>query len=95
MLALAGPPLEVSVGAQPNPSRGGVQFARPGTVAVTMDVFDAQGRRIVALAPLAVGGAVRWNWDGRNSQGAAAGAGVFYARPREVGALAIRVTRLK
>ena len=95
MLTLAGPHVEVSLGAQPNPSRGGVQFARPGSVTVMMDVFDAQGRRVVALAPLAVGGAVRWNWDGRNSNGLAMGAGVFYARPREVGAVAIRVTRLK
>ena len=95
MLALAGEPLHVALGATPNPARGGVQFSRGGAAVVALDVFDTQGRRVVSLAPASADGNVRWNWDGRNTHGAASGAGVFYARPRDGSSVAIRVTRLQ
>ena len=94
MLALAGAPVAVAAAAQPNPARGAVQFSRRGGAAVALDVFDTQGRRVTSLDPATTGADVRWTWDGRDAQGRPAGAGVFYALPRDAAGPAIRVTRL-
>jgi len=93
MLALAGPPALAALAATPNPARGSVAFTRAGTFApAPLDLYDALGRRVRTLEPVAAGGAVRWSWDGRDAGGRALPPGVVYARVRgESGALA-RVT---
>ena len=94
LLSLAASPVAVAAAAQPNPSRGPVQFARHGGAAVPLDVFDALGRRVASLAPQSAGEDVHWSWDGSGAHGRAAGPGVYYARPRDGSGAVLRVTRL-
>ena len=94
LFALADAPLALAIAATPNPTRGPVRFARTGGPAVMLDVFDAQGRRAASLAPIATGDVLRWNWDGLGPRGGAAGAGVFYARPRDGSGASVRFARL-
>jgi hypothetical protein len=67
-----------------NPARGKVELAvalaRPGTVSV--DVYDVAGRRIASPAhDLALdAGSHRVTWDGRGTDGATVGSGVYFVR---------------
>jgi hypothetical protein len=78
----------------PNPSSGTVIFARPGSTASALDVFDASGRRVATMNPSTTAGSVTWRWDGRDLQGHAVGAGMFFARTR-TGGPSLRVSRVR
>jgi hypothetical protein len=78
----------------PNPSRASVGFSRSGGEPDALEIYDLGGRRVATLAPAAASGTVVWHWDGRDAEGGAVGAGVFFARTRGGGAGA-RVTRLR
>jgi len=93
VLQLAGAAVAVPP-AWPNPSRGAVSLSRAGEAVAPLDVYDAAGRLVVTLAPLPSAGGVRWSWDGRDARGVRAGAGAYWARPRDGGA-ASRITRLE
>uniref|UniRef100_A0A832I6X4 FlgD Ig-like domain-containing protein n=1 Tax=Eiseniibacteriota bacterium TaxID=2212470 RepID=A0A832I6X4_UNCEI len=84
-------PSQLAFEAWPNPSRGAVRFARSGGAAVPVDVFDATGRRIATLAPVALGAVTYWSWNGLGADGRPAPPGVLFARPREPGAAAARI----
>ncbi|HKQ57286.1 MAG TPA: S8 family serine peptidase [Candidatus Eisenbacteria bacterium] len=67
----------------PNPSAGGTTIAfgltRPG--AATLDVFDAQGRRVRRLADGEhAAGVHRARWDGRDESGSRLHAGLYFYR---------------
>lgn len=79
----------------PNPSSESVTFARVGGGPTTLDVFDLAGRRVARLAPNATLAGVTWTWDGRGTDGARVGAGMFFARPRDGSAPVLRITRLR
>lgn len=70
-------------GATPNPVRGSSNFtfALPAAAHVRLELFDASGRRVRALAdgPHAAGTS-RIAWDGADDRGARAGAGLYWAR---------------
>jgi len=93
VLALATAPA-ANAPAWPNPSRGAVQLARAGTAVAPLDVYDTAGRLVATLSPQAAAGAVRWTWDGRDVHGVRAGAGVYWARPRD-GGTSSRILRLE
>lgn len=92
LLALAdADPRALAFEAWPNPSRGAVRFSRPGAATATLDVFDAAGRRVATLEPLAAGSVTTWAWDGRGADGRPVAPGVLFARLREAGARATRI----
>jgi hypothetical protein len=93
MLSLSGAAPSVTLAVQPNPARGAVVFSRRSPAAVTLDLFDLAGRRLVSLAPEPGAGWVRWSWDGRDASGRPAGPGVVFARARD-GSAQVRVTLL-
>ena len=75
----------------PNPFRSSLQFSWDRAFeAKRLSVHDAQGR-LVARIPL-VAGATGARWNGRDTGGRDAGAGVYWARAE--GARGVRVTRL-
>ena len=87
----------IQVSCYPNPSREAVTFVLPavsGGAAEALEVYDLSGRRVAALSPTVAAGAVTWRWDGRDGQGAPAGAGVYFARTR-TGTATLRVTRVR
>lgn len=81
--------------AWPNPARGGVTLALPhgpwrgiadGTT-VCWQIYDAQGRLVRAHETVAEAGATpRWQWDGRDRNGAPLPAGGYWARVSGAGA---------
>lgn len=93
-VATEGGPARSVLSCYPNPSRGGVRFARAGEPAEALEIYDVAGRRLATLAPAASAGLVTWRWDGRDGSGADAGAGVFFARTR-TGSATLRVTRVR
>jgi hypothetical protein len=67
----------------PNPSGGPVAlaFELPARAAVALTVFDVAGRRVRELVRSELGpGRHALTWDGRDEGGAAAAAGIYYAR---------------
>ncbi len=67
----------------PNPARGPARFTwtQPGAGRVTLAVFDAQGRRVrTLLDETRAAGAWSAAWDGRASNGAPFGSGLYFAR---------------
>jgi hypothetical protein len=73
MLALAGP----------NPSRGSVrlQFRLGAPARVQLAVYDVSGRRVARLVDGAqTSGTHLVSWDGRDSNGRSAAAGIYFAR---------------
>jgi hypothetical protein len=73
---------------------GALSFARGGSRPAVLDVFDASGRRLVALEPSVGTGGVSWRWDGRDAAGQLVRGAVVFARPRDGEGGAIRVVRL-
>jgi len=73
---------------------GALSFARGGSRPAVLDVFDASGRRLVALEPSMGTGGVSWRWDGRDAAGQLVRGAVVFARPRDGEGGAIRVVRL-
>ena len=89
-LALAGAMPESDAGASagaamegvwPNPTPGpcDVQFRSVPGEQTRVEVFDATGRRVRALAP-ASSSRARIHWDGRDEQGARVGRGLYFVR---------------
>jgi hypothetical protein len=77
----------------PVPARAGArfEFAVPRAADVRLELFDVTGRRVAVLAdgPFASGlHAVRW--DGRGADGAAAPAGLYFARLAAGGETVVR-----
>jgi hypothetical protein len=73
---------------QPNPfaDRTSIGFHVPGAGAVTLTVFDPEGRRVRRLVDRTVGaGWHRMEWDGRTDAGRKAAAGVYYCQIRAAG----------
>jgi len=68
----------------PNPfvARTVLHYALPRAAAVTLRIFDPQGRVVRTLADDATKPAGEYDatWDGRDAKGRAAGAGVYFAR---------------
>jgi flagellar hook assembly protein FlgD len=68
----------------PNPfvARTVLHYALPRSAGVTLRIFDLQGRVVRTLADDATRPAGEYDatWDGRDGQGRAAGAGVYFAR---------------
>lgn len=86
--------------AQPNPSRGmtrlGFDLMRDAVVEVI--VFDAQGRRTRSLSTrtLRMAGPHELTWDGRDDNGGAVGAGIYFVRVQAEGMIeSASVIRLK
>jgi hypothetical protein len=73
---------------------GAVSFSRAGSQASTLDVFDASGRRLAAVAPSLGAKGVSWTWDGRDASGRTVRGAVVFARPRDGAGGTVRVTRL-
>jgi hypothetical protein len=80
----------------PNPARGAVRFAwsawQPVGRPLRLEVLSVDGRRVatVTLDPLGVA-----SWDGRDSGGRPAPAGIYFARPSDLpGAAPARFTLL-
>jgi hypothetical protein len=71
-----------------------VSFSRAGSQASTLDVFDASGRRLAAVAPSLGAKGVSWTWDGRDASGRTVRGAVVFARPRDGAGGTVRVTRL-
>lgn len=70
-------------GASPNPMQtgGAFAFALPDPAAVRLELYDATGRRLCALADGTFGaGESRVAWDGRDDQGRAFEPGAYWAR---------------
>lgn len=86
--------LRVSIPLQafPNPSRGAITFTRVGITASTLDVFDAQGRRIASVEPRSGLQGVQWTWDATDVTGRRVEPGTFFARTRDPRSRTVRVT---
>lgn len=94
ILSLAGGTRAVALHAYPNPTRGAVTFGRSGAAPSSLDLFDAQGRRIATLEPGAGAAGTQWVWDGRDTAGRRVQPGTLFARARDPKSRAIRVTLL-
>ena len=87
----------------PNPSGGPVALAfdLPARAAVSLTVYDVGGRRVRELVRSELGpGRHALTWDGRDEGGAAAAAGIYYARlavaaPTESAPLVRKITLLR
>jgi hypothetical protein len=73
---------------------GALSFARGGSQAAVLDVYDASGRRLASLEPSVAASGVSWRWDGRDASGRMVRGAVVFARPRDGVGGAVRVTRL-
>ncbi|MFH1278330.1 MAG: cohesin domain-containing protein [Candidatus Eisenbacteria bacterium] len=95
------PPLAWEIGPPvPNPSRGAVRFRLTGpsrgASAGSVAVFDTRGRRVKDLGASAGGGPVFAEWDGRDSRGVLAPAGMYFLRwPTPDGIISRRMTLIR
>jgi hypothetical protein len=72
-----------SLRSMPNPSSGGVSFSAtlPSGGAVTLEIFDLQGRRVSELKRRdCPAGDIRFFWDGASASGGPVAPGVYLAR---------------
>ncbi len=78
----SGPLAASGVRVEPNPSRGRVAFLPNDADAglAEIDVMDVQGRLVRRLGPAWLGGSASLAWDGLDSRGERAAAGVYLAR---------------
>jgi photosystem II stability/assembly factor-like uncharacterized protein len=77
----------------PNPSRGAARFALalPAAATVEVRVFDAAGRCVRSLFSGGAGpGTLPLLWDGRDSRGQRAGAGIYFVRASASGSAVTR-----
>jgi hypothetical protein len=72
-------------------SRGAVTFSRFGTGAAILDVFDAAGRRVASVDPVAGMTSVSWTWGGTDATARALQGEVVFARVRDGLGGAVRV----
>jgi hypothetical protein len=82
---------------RPNPVRGStwIRYAVPGGTRARLEILDAGGRRVRALAATA-GQQSAVRWDGRDTEGRSVAAGVYFVRlvaGNEVGARKLVVVR--
>jgi len=88
-----------AVRAHPNPFRESTEVTVPDGFrnAMRVEVLDAAGRRVRSLAPGSAGGdAARITWDGRDGDGRAVPAGVYFVRIRSSqGEATIKVLRVR
>ena len=82
----------------PNPfvARTVLHYALPHAAAVTLRIFDRQGRVVRTLADDATKATGEYDatWDGRDARGRAAGAGVYFARLTSEGRTEMREVTL-
>ena len=64
-------------------AHGATSFARMGTRAAVLDVYDTSGRRIASLEPRVGEAGVAWSWDGSDRAGRAVQGAVLFARARD------------
>jgi hypothetical protein len=89
------PPADrLALGAEPNPfsARSSLSFTLPTQGRVWLEIFDVRGRRVRTLAEgegLGAGLHAR-SWDGRDEEGRALAAGVYFARLRGGGRIMSR-----
>ena len=79
----------------PTPSPGAVRFSRAGISDAPLDVYDVLGRHVASVPARALASQTEWRWDGRDASGRAVTAGTVYARVRESGGAATRVTLVR
>lgn len=72
-------------------AHGAVTFSRFGSSTALLDVYDAAGRRIATVAPVAGSGSVAWTWDGADAFGRTVRGAVVFARARDAQGGAVRV----
>lgn len=72
-------------------ARGAVTFSRFGSSTALLDVFDAAGRRLASVAPVATATSVSWTWDGTDASGRSVRGAVVFARARDAQGGAVRV----
>jgi hypothetical protein len=90
----------VSIQPVPNPSRSAARFEvflRGASLEVDAALFDAQGRRVRTLHRGALPrGTTQLAWDGRDDDGRALGAGLYFARVASpLGVATARVLRVR
>ncbi len=80
------PTVRLSLNAEPNPfsASSRLSFTLPAQDRVWLEIFDVRGRRVRSLAAgKALGAGLHTRrWDGRDEQGQALAAGVYFARLR-------------
>jgi hypothetical protein len=81
----------VTFSAVPNPTHGPLRLSLPHGTWVALDLFDAAGRRLAALAPSMTVTGIGWTFDGRDAAGRPVGPGVLFARPRGSEGAGIRI----
>jgi hypothetical protein len=73
--------VRLAVGRNPFAGTLGLRLDLPAPAAVRLEIYDPQGRRLIAHECGALGaGEHRLTWDGRDAAGIDRGAGVFWAR---------------
>ncbi len=77
------------------PSHGTVSFARLGTRAAVLDLYDAAGRHIASIEPSVGETGVAWNWDGFDRAGRPVRGAVVFARARDGQGGATRVVLVR
>jgi glucose/arabinose dehydrogenase len=85
-------PAALSLSAMPNPFTGHVllHWTLPSAGPVILEIFDTTGRRVRHFVDQAASG--RFQWDGRDDQGAPVSAGVYLSRLKsESGSRTIRI----
>jgi serralysin len=89
----------LAVRAIPNPHRNSasLRFELPTASPLRVEIFDSSGRRVRLLADgPARAGLHELTWDGRRDDGAAAGAGVYFARlTTPASSRMIRIVRIR
>jgi hypothetical protein len=99
-VAGAGPSLQLLSLLSSNPTRGSVRLRLelPEAAALTVDVMDAQGRRVRSLhagVPFAAG-AHLIEWDGADASGKRAAAGLYFVRARtDAATMVTRIVALR
>jgi len=94
MASLSNAPAHASTLAVVSTTAGQAVFARPGSGASPLDVYDVLGRHIVSVVPTVDGSGCRWTWDGRDAAGVQVRAMMLFARARDgLGGVA-KLTRL-
>lgn len=76
-------------------SNRAVSFARAGTRAAVLDVYDAAGRRLASVPPTVGESSVTWSWDGADRSGRPVRAAVVFARARDGFGGAVHTTLLR
>jgi hypothetical protein len=77
------PATGIALRAEPNPARASqaLTFTLPTRGPATIEIYNVAGRRVRTLGgDVLEAGTHRFTWNGRNDTGAAAGAGLYFAR---------------